>query len=46
MRHGGGERSSTELSTLKMAVLAPIPSAKVSTAISVNPGFFASMRMA
>jgi len=29
---------------LKMAVLAPIPSASESTAISVKPGFLASIR--
>ena len=30
--------------TLKIAVLAPMPSARVSTAMAVNAGFFASIR--
>ena len=32
------------MTTLKMAELAPIPSAKVITAIAVNPGLFKSDR--
>src|SRR6266576_6759642 len=42
----GNERSSRVLMTLKMAVLAPNPSASVSTATAVNPGFFSSWRKA
>src|SRR5713226_7221544 len=43
--YGSGRRS-TAFTTLKMAVFAPMPSAKVSTATEVNPGFFLSMRRA
>jgi len=32
--------------TLKMAVLAPIPSDNVNTAMKVKPGFFFSVRQA
>src|SRR5881296_1898923 len=42
----GGGRSSTALITLKTAVLAPMPSASVSTATAVKPGFFSSWRKA
>src|SRR6266540_3381616 len=42
----GGGRSSTALTTLKIAVFAPMPSASVSTATAVKPGFFSSWRMA
>ena len=43
-RKGSG-RSSTPLTMLKMAVLAEMPSAIVSTAIAVNPGAFSSVRI-
>src|ERR1700691_2914595 len=39
-------RKSTPLTTLKIAVVAPIPSARQRTAASVKPGFFTSMRTA
>src|SRR5438552_10429231 len=39
-------RSSTALTTLKMAVLAPTPSAIVRTAVMVNAGFLRSVRAA
>ena len=42
----GRGRSSTALTTVKMAVLAPIPSASVSTATAVNPGLFSIVRTA
>src|SRR5438445_3129202 len=42
----GSERNSSVLITLKTAVLAPIPSASVSTATIVNPGFFSNWRKA
>src|SRR5467141_1739457 len=42
----GKERSSTASTTLKMAVFAPMPSASVSTATAVKPGFFSNCRMA
>ena len=42
----GSGRSSTAFTTLKMAVLAPMPSASASTATAVNPGFLASTRPA
>jgi hypothetical protein len=32
------------LTTLKIAVFAPMPSAKVMTATKVNPGFFNNIR--
>ena len=38
----GGGRSSTALTTLKIAAFAPMPSASVSTATAVNPGFFSN----
>src|SRR6266513_5015913 len=44
-RYGSG-RSNTALTTLKMAVFAPMPSASVSTATAVKPGFFRSWRKA
>jgi hypothetical protein len=47
MRSGsayGSGRSSTALTTVKIAVVAPIPSANVTTAIKVKPGFFDSTR--
>ena len=34
------------MTTLKIAVFAPIPSARVSTATAVKPGFFSSWRKA
>ena len=40
----GGFLSKTPLTTLKIAVLAAIPSPSVMTATAVKPGFFASMR--
>src|SRR6266566_1166707 len=49
MRSGSGKgngRSSTPYTTVKIAVLAPIPRASVRTATAVNPGFFASIRKA
>jgi hypothetical protein len=36
--------STTASSTVKMAVLAPMPTANVSNAITVKPGFLASAR--
>jgi hypothetical protein len=42
----GSGRISTPLTTLKIAVLAPIPSARVMTATAVKPGFFVSARNA
>src|SRR5204863_10052921 len=42
----GKGRKRTALTTLNMAVLAPMPSARVSTAIAVKPGFFSSWRKA
>src|SRR4030081_1257500 len=42
----GNGRSSTALTTLKIAVFAPMPSASVMTATAVNPGFFKSWRKA
>src|SRR2546427_7916550 len=44
-RNGNGRRS-TAFMTLKIAVFAPIPSASVSTATAVKPGFFSSWRKA
>ena len=35
----GSGRSSTALTTLKMAVVAPMPSASVPIAVIANPGF-------
>src|SRR5438477_5887730 len=49
MRSGsryGSAFSNTALTTLKMAVFAPMPSARVSTATAVKPGFFTSWRKA
>src|ERR1041385_6169089 len=40
----GRGRSRTALTTLKIAELAPMPSASVMTAIAVNPGLFDSDR--
>src|SRR5262245_2313672 len=42
----GSVFSTTASSKLKMAVLAPIPSASVSTATVVNPGFLSNWRSA
>src|SRR5216110_2398466 len=42
----GSGRSRTPLMTLKIAVFAPMPSASVSTATAVKPGFFSSWRKA
>ena len=42
----GSERNSSVLMTLKMAVFAPMPSARVSTATAVKPGFFSNWRKA
>src|SRR3989475_10336363 len=44
-RNGNGRRS-TAFMTLKIPVFAPIPSASVSTATAVKPGFFTSWRKA
>src|SRR5260370_16209430 len=48
MRSGSGKgsgRSSTPYTTVNIAVFAPIPSASVKTATTVNPGLFASTRI-
>ena len=42
----GNGRTRTASTTLKMALLAPIPSARVKTVIAVKPGLLASMRKA
>src|SRR6266850_1013102 len=42
----GNGRKSAALTMLKMAVFAPMPSASVSTATAVKPGFFSSWRRA
>jgi hypothetical protein len=42
----GSGRSRTPLTTLKMAVLAPMPSARVIAATAVNPGDFTRRRRA
>jgi hypothetical protein len=42
----GAGRSSTALMTLKIAVFAPMPSASVSTATAVKPGFLSNCRQA
>src|SRR6266542_3486078 len=44
-RYGSGLRS-TPLTTLNMAVFAPMPRARVNTATAVKPGFFSSWRKA
>ena len=41
----GSGRSNTALTTLKIAVFAPIPSARVITAIAVKPGRFSKLRI-
>src|ERR1700687_1638904 len=49
MRSGSGKgngRRSTPYTTVKIAVLAPMPRASVKTATAVNPGIFASIRKA
>src|SRR5262249_51500516 len=40
----GNERNNTALTTLKMAVFAPMPSARVTIASTVNAGFFSNIR--
>ena len=40
----GSGRSSTALSTVKIAVFAPMPRASVSSTMTVNPGALASDR--
>ena len=40
----GSGRSRIALTTLKMAVFAPMPSASASTAMAVNAGLFVSIR--
>src|SRR5215467_1950155 len=40
----GSERSNTPLTTLKMAVLSPIPSTSVRTAVAVKPELLRSIR--
>src|SRR5467141_2330642 len=42
----GNGRNKTPFTTLKMAVFAPMPSASVSTATAVKPGFFSNWRKA
>jgi hypothetical protein len=42
----GNGRSTTAYTTLKIAVVAPIPSARQRTAAAVNPGFLRRMRTA
>ncbi len=42
----GNGRNNTALTTLKIAVFAPMPSASVATAIAVNAGFFNNPRIA
>src|SRR6266853_5602509 len=42
----GSGRSKMALAKLKIAVFAPMPSASVSTATAVKPGFFSSWRKA
>src|SRR5438874_5929369 len=42
----GSGLSNAVLTTLKIAVFAPMPSARVSTATAVKPGFFSSWRKA
>src|SRR5881392_913164 len=42
----GNGRSNTPFTTLKIAVFAPMPSASVSTATAVKPGFFSNWRRA
>src|SRR6185503_8687829 len=42
----GSGRKRVALMTLNMAVFAPMPSASVSTATAVKPGFFSSWRKA
>src|SRR5262245_24683131 len=42
----GSARSQSAFTAEKMAVLAPMPSARVSTATAVKPGFFKSWRKA
>src|SRR3989454_12001952 len=42
----GSGRRRTALTTLKIAVFAPMPSASVSTATAVKPGFFSNWRKA
>ena len=45
LRVGNGSgRSKIVLTTLKTAILAPMPSASISTAINVNPGALRSCR--
>ncbi len=41
----GNDLSNTEFTTEKMAVVAPIANASVTTAIDVKPGFFQRTRM-
>jgi len=40
----GNGRSRTALTTLKIALFAPMPRARAITATIVNPGFFRSVR--
>src|SRR5437016_7101525 len=42
----GSALSNTALTTLKIAVFAPMPRASVSTATAVKPGFFSNWRTA
>ena len=45
-RGGNNERSRTVLTRLKIAVLAPMPSASVITAIATKPGRLIKLRIA
>jgi len=48
-RSGSGNgkgRSNVELTRLKIAVFAPMPSAKIATAVKVKPGVLRSVRSA
>jgi hypothetical protein len=42
---GYGMGSNTAFTTLKIAVVAPMPNASVKTAVNVKPGFFNNVRM-
>jgi hypothetical protein len=46
MSFTGNGFSSTAFTTVKIAALAPIPSASDKIAIALNPGFFRSIRSA
>ncbi len=42
----GKERSNVELTRLKIAVFAPMPSARIATAVKVKPGVLRNVRSA